>query len=141
MITKEKIDVSVTGLTNTYLNNLQKIEGKITKNDFILKINDITFPASELNKIHLDLSSLTYTAKKKVGKRMSFFEKKGTIKSINNMFRFLYRLNVINDEVRITPSLLEQKIQLSRKLYVKLRDEAEVARLAYKELKGDFYKK
>ena len=57
------------------------------------------------------------------------------------MFRFLYRLNVINDEVRITPSLLEQKIQLSRKLYVKLRDEAEVARLAYKELKGDFYKK
>jgi hypothetical protein len=50
-------------------------------------------------------------------------------------------MNVIKEKVTVGISHKEAKIQTAKKLYIKLRAEAEAARVAYKAEKGDFYKK
>lgn len=142
MITNEKqLDKTVTGLTATYFDSLNKIENKIKENDFILKINGEQASTEQLQDIKIDLSKLTFTGRKKLAKRMDMYQKRRTLKAMNYMFHVLKKMGVITEKVHVTTSLREQQIQAARKVYLKLREDAEVARLAYKELKGDFYKK
>jgi len=50
------------------------------------------------------------------------------------------KIGIIEDNVRVLPSKKEQEIQRKRKVWKKLRDEAETALLDYKKEKGNFYK-
>jgi len=141
MTTKNKtIDSTVTGITANYLNALTSIENKIKTNNFVLKINGNEVPSSELHKIVIDLSQLTRSGRKKVAKRLWIYEAKGTLKSINFLFHVLKKMNVTQDKVTVSVSHKEAEIQTARKLYIKLRSEAEAARITYKTVKGDFYK-
>lgn len=75
-----------------------------------------------------------------MAKRLWIYENKGTLKSINFLFHVLKKMNITQDKVAVSVSHKEAEIQAARKTYVKLRTEAEAARVAYKTLKGDFYK-
>ena len=134
------INSTVTGITENYLNALTSIENKINANNYVLKINGKEVASSELHNVHLDLSKLTMSGRKKVAKRLYNYEKKGSLKTINFLFHALNKMGVIQDKVSVSVSHKEAEIQTARKLYVKLRTETEAARVAYKTVKGDFYK-
>jgi|ERR1035437_3062735 hypothetical protein len=134
------INSTVTGITANYLNALISIENKINTNNYVLKINGKEVASSEIHNVQLDLSKLTMSGRKKVGKRLYNYEKKGSLKTINFLFHVLNKMSVIQDKVSVSVSNKEGEIQAARKLYVKLRTEAEAARITYKTVKGDFYK-
>lgn len=134
------IDSTVTGITVNFNNALTTIEDKIKTRSYVLKINGTEVSTSELAKIYLNLSSLTKTGRKKVAKRLHNYNKSGTLKSINYLFHVLKKMNVIEEKVVVGVSHKEAEIQAARKLYVKLRSETEAARIAYKLVKGDYYK-
>ncbi len=141
METKTKsIDSSVTGITENYLNALTSIEAKIKNNNYVLRINGEEEPISDLHIVDIDLSKLTRSGRKKVAKRLYNYDKKGSLKTLNFLFHVLNKMSVIKDKVTVGVSHKEAEIQKARKLYVKLRTETEAARVAYRELKGDFYK-
>lgn len=141
METKIKsINSTVTGLTENYLNALTSIENKIKANNYVLTINGKEVPASQLHNVVIELHNLTKSGRKKMAKRLWNYERKGTIRSINYLFHVLNKMGITQDKVRVEISHKEAEIQKARKLYVKLRSEAEAARIAYKEVKGDFYK-
>lgn len=99
---------------------------------------------------------------KKTNKMLRLFDRKPTRETANRFIHFL-RTRVLAKKVvkkyseyssytyttwespynsiKILPSLKEQEIQNKRKAWLKLRDEADQALKAYKEEKGDFYKK
>ncbi len=132
------IDSSVTGITENYLNALNSIEAKIKNNNYILKINGEE--SQSVLHVDIDLSQLTHSGRKKIAKRIYNYDKKGTLKTINYLFHVMKKMNVIKDKVSVGVSHKEAEIQTARKLYVKLRTETEAARVAYREVKGDFYK-
>jgi hypothetical protein len=134
-----KTDSTVTGLTENYLNSLTSIENKINANNYVLKVNGNEVP-SDLHKVVIDLSNLTHSGRKKMAKRLWNYNKKGTLRSINYLFHVLKKMEIIQDKVSVDVSHKEAEIQSARKIYVKLKTEAEAARLAYKSIKGDFYK-
>ncbi len=136
-----KTDSTVTGITENYLNALDSIKNKIETNNYVLKINGVETTTLELGKINLDMSNLSHSGRKKVAKRLWNYKKKGTIRSINLLFYVLNKMNVIESKVKVEISHKEAEINLLRAKYVKLRAEAEQARLFYKETKGNFYKK
>lgn len=139
-MTTKTINSTVTGITENYLNALTSIENKIKANNYVLKINGKEITSSEIHKLHLDLSKLTISGRKKVAKRLYNYDKKGSLRTINILFHALNKMNVIQDNVTVNVSHKESEIQTARKLYVKLRTETEAARVAYKTVKGDFYK-
>jgi len=134
------INSTVTGITESYKNALISIESKINANNFVVKVNGNEVPSSELNNVVIDLSQLTHSGRKKIAKRIYNYETKGTLKTVNFMFHVMKKMNVTQDKVTVSVSHKEAEIQTARKLYVKLRTEAEAARLVYKATKGDYYK-
>ena len=136
----KSINSTVTGLTENYLNALNSIENKIKANNYVLTINGKEVPVSELNNVVIELDNLTKSGRKKMAKRIWNYTRKGTIRSINYLFHALNKMGIIKDKVRVEVSHKEAEIQKARKLYIKLRAEAEAARVAYKEIKGDYYK-
>ena len=135
-----KTNATVTGLTENYLNALTSIENKINTNNYVLKINGTEVSSNKINTIHIDLSKLTHTGKKKMAKRLWNYNKKGTLKSINYLFHVLKKMGITQEKVSVEVSHKEAEIIKARKIYVRLRAETEAARLLYKETKGDFYK-
>lgn len=140
MQTTKTIDSSVTGITENYLNALTSIENKIKENDYVFKINGNEVTTNVLHNVHIDLSHLTHSGRKKVAKRLYHYESKRSFKTINYLFHVLNKMEVIKDKITVSVSHKEAEIQKARKLYVKLRTEAEAARVVYKAVKGDFYK-
>jgi hypothetical protein len=138
-----KSDSSLTGITENYLSAVTSIEAKIKEKNYILKIdgNEIFNTTwSILGKVHLDISSLTHSGRKKVAKRLWVYHKKGSIKSMNYLFHVLKKMDVIKEKISVNVSHKEAEIQKARKAYKKLMAETEAARVLYKGLKGDFYK-
>ena len=135
-----KTDSTVTGLTENYLNALTSIEEKIKANNYVLKVNGNEVPSSELHKVAIDLSNLTHSGRKKMAKRLWNYKKKDSLRSINYLFHVLKKMEITQDKVSVDVSHKEAEIQTARKAYIKLRAEAEAARLVYKTAKGDFYK-
>lgn len=89
-------------------------------------------------------SELTFEHKshsKKLSKLMEILERKISLKRSNNFLQFLYGTiyKTVVPEMKI--SAKEQAIQNAKKHWKELRDQAEIARLKYKEEKGNFYKK
>ena len=135
-----KTDSTVTGITENYLNTIISIEAKIKTNNYVLKINGEEVSISKLHNIHMDLSNLSHSGRKKIAKQLWNYNQKGSIRSINYLFHVLKKMNVIQDKVSVDVSHKEAEIMAARKICVKLRTEAETARVVYKSLKGDFYK-
>jgi len=134
------INSTVTGITDAYNNALNSIVAKANANNYVIKINGSEVNISEINNVKIDLSHLTHSGRKKIAKRISNYDKKGSLKTINFMFHVMNKMGVTKDKVTIDVSHKEAEIQSLRKIYVKLRTETETARLAYKAAKGDFYK-
>ena len=133
------LNTTVKGLTDNYLTTITNIITNIKDNGYVLKINGGEVPNNNLNDIEINFYNLTRSARKKLSKRLWNYEKKGTIKTMNYLFHVLKKMELINDKIIVDVSHEEARIQLARKLYVKFRTEAEAARIAYKEVKGDFY--
>ena len=95
---------------------------------------------SHLEFINFKIDHLTQSGRKKLARRIFVINKKRGQKSFNNFFWYLKLKNIIDFKVVLETSKKEQQIQLLRKEYVKLRKQAEEARLKYVEEKGDFYK-
>ena len=137
---KTTINTTVIGITEDYKNALVSIISKANTNDLVIKINGNEVSNSELNKVELELHNLTKSGRKKIAKRIYNYDKHKSIKSANYMFHVMNKMGVTKDKVTVGVSHKEAEIQKSRKVYVKLRAEAEAARLVYKTTKGDFYK-
>ena len=132
--------------TNTGVNeldvNLKNLIIKATQvaidKKYIIKVDGEVH--EHLEWINFKIDHLTQTGKKKLARRLFLVGKKTGQKSINNFFWYLKIKNVIDFKVVLETSQKEKQIQLLRKEYVKLRSQAEEARLKYVEEKGDFYK-
>ncbi len=85
-------------------------------------------------------SSLTKSQRKNIAKRLWNVEKKPSRRSINTLFLVLRKYDVLKENIKINLSAKEQKIQAKRKVWIKLRNEADVALQSYKKEKGNFYK-
>jgi ribosome recycling factor len=134
------INSTVTGITEAYKNALTSIVAKANANNNVIKINGSEVNTSAINNVEIDLSQLTHSGRKKIAKRISNYDKKGSLKTINFMFHVMDKMGVTKDKVTIGVSHKEAEIQSLRKAYIKLRAETETARVAYKAAKGDFYK-
>lgn len=90
----------------------------------------------------LNLEKSTLTSRKKLAKKIYFFEKKQSRKTMSSLFSFI-RKRFLGDEYRVSikPSLLEQEMTALRIQYKKMYVETEAIRLAWKEKKKLFYSK
>lgn len=90
----------------------------------------------------LNLSTSTLSSRKKLARKIYYFEKKKSLRTIRSLISFVKRRFVGEDlKISIKPSILEQQIAELRESYKKLRAETEVARLKYKEAKVLFNQK
>ena len=95
---------------------------------------------NHLEFLNFKIDHLTQTGKKKLARRLFLVSKKTGQKSINNFFWYLKLKGVTDHKIVLETSEKERQIQILRKEYVKLRKQADGARLKYVEEKGDFYK-
>jgi hypothetical protein len=97
-----------------------------------------------IDKIILDLNleSSTLTSRKKLAKKIYYFMKKKSRKTMSSLFSFI-RKRFLGEEYRVSikPSVLEQEIAVLRANYKKLFKETEEARIAFKAKKKEFYEK
>ena len=89
----------------------------------------------------VNFNNLTLTSRKKLAKKMYYFMKKKSLKTMSALFSFLNKIFLEYGKISVKPSLLEQEIVLMRKNYKKLYQETEAARIAFKEKKKLFYTK
>lgn len=79
-------------------------------------------------------SNTSLTKKKKIKKRISNLMKKITLNRLNKL------MELIGSDVRVLPSVKEQRIIEFRKEFVESRNKMRESLRKYKEEKGDFYK-
>lgn len=124
---------------NKNLKDVMVFATEVAKNKkYVLKVDGEE--QSHLEFINFKIDHLTQSGRKKLARRIFVINKKRGQKSFNNFFWYLKLKNIIDFKVVLETSKKEQQIQLLRKEYVKLRKQAEEARLKYVEEKGDFYK-
>lgn len=130
---------TITELSKNFNDSVELINNTIIKNNLVLLVNgnESLSPLSLVPHLnHLD----TINPKRKIAQKMYNLSKKQSIKSINMFLHVANKIGIIEDNVRVLPSKKEQEIQRKRKVWKKLRDEAETALLDYKKEKGNFYK-
>ncbi len=90
----------------------------------------------------LDLEKSTLTSRKKLAKKIYFFQKKKSRKTMSSLFAFI-RKRFLGEEYKVSvkPSILEQEIVVLREKYKKLFKETEQTRIEWKEKKKLFYVK
>ncbi len=124
---------------NKNLKDVMVLATEVAKNKkYVIKVDGEE--QSHLEFINFKIDHLTQSGRKKLARRIFIINKKRGQKSFNNFFWYLKLKNIIDFKVVLETSKKEQQIQLLRKEYVKLRKQAEEARLKYVEEKGDFYK-
>lgn len=124
---------------NKNLKDVMVLATEVAKNKkYVIKVDGEE--QSHLEFINFKIDHLTQSGRKKLTRRIFVINKKRGQKSFNNFFWYLKLKNIIDFKVVLETSKKEQQIQLLRKEYVKLRKQAEEARLKYVEEKGDFYK-
>lgn len=124
---------------NKNLKDIMVLATEVAKNKkYVIKVDGEE--QSHLEFINFKIDHLTQSGRKKLARRIFVINKKRGQKSFNNFFWYLKLKNIIDFKVVLETSKKEQQIQLLRKEYVKLRKQAEEARLKYVEEKGDFYK-
>ncbi len=91
---------------------------------------------------NIKFENSTLTSRKKLAKKMYYFIKKKSLKTMSALFSFIKKTFLGNEnKLSVKPSLLEQEIISLRKNYKKLYQETEAARIAFKEKKKLFYTK
>lgn len=124
---------------NKNLKDVMVLATEVAKNKkYVIKVDGEE--QSHLEFINFKIDHLTQSGRKKLARRIFVINKKRGQKSFNNFFWYLKLKNIIDFKVVLETSKKEQQIQLLRKEYVKLRKQAEEARLKYVEEKGDSYK-
>lgn len=90
----------------------------------------------------INLESSTLNSRKKLAKKIYYFTKNKSRKTISSLLYFVRR-RFLTDEhkVIVKPSLLEQEIITMRQVYKKMYFETEAARIALKGKKKLFYEK
>ena len=134
-----KTQFGISQLEKNYNATIKSINEMVRDNNFILKVNG--HEETQLNIHHYFDFNLSLNQRKKIAKKLYYFKKKNSLRNVNSLLSVLKRTGSITDSVRIEPSKKEQEIQRKRKVWLKLRNEAEVALKGYKEEKADFYKK
>jgi hypothetical protein len=94
----------------------------------------------DLKHLNLDISKVSMTRMKKIQKYCYWINKKPSLKKINTFLGLLSRTFDV-ERVKVKISEKEEKIQKSRKEWIKARNESERLLALYKPEKGDFYKK
>lgn len=90
--------------------------------------------------VHFNPSTLS--SRKKLARKIYYFEKKQSIRTIRSLLSFIKRRFVGEDfKVSVRPSVLEQQIDGLREKYKTLRAETEAARVKFKEAKILFKEK
>jgi len=128
LIEKNQWTITVDGKEKSHLNfELKSLVSKLLGKKDSIKI-DFDFDMSK-------------SARKNIAKRLWKVQQKPSRRNINTLFLVLRKLGVIKENIKVNLSKKEQKIQAKRKVWVKLRNEAEKALQDYKAEKGNFYKK
>lgn len=99
--------------------------------------------ANGLPKITLnrsELGNMSNNARKQLAKRIHFFDKKKSLRTMNSLFSVFFRKGLLEDKISIKPSKKEMEIKRLRDIYKIMRTKTEEARLAYKKEKGNFFK-
>ncbi len=90
----------------------------------------------------LNLNPSTLSSRKKLARKIYYFEKKQNLRTMRSLISFVKRRFIGDDlKISIKPSILEQQIVALREKYKTLRSETETARLKYKEAKVLFKQK
>jgi len=132
------------GVTYTY--NKYDFENKIYKTiDFIenwIKENDyqVTGNIEKYKDLSTNFKDLSMNQMKKIQKYCFWIERKPSLKKVNSFFSLLAKTYGI-ERVHVKVSLKEEAIQKAKKEWIKARNEADRLLKAYKDEKGDFYKR
>lgn len=134
-----KSQFGISQLENNFNTTIDTINTMVKENGFVLIKNG-------KEETHLQLEhkldwNMSLNQRKKLAKKMYFFDKKVSLRTANSFFSVAKRLGTITDSVKIKVSKKEQQIDCKRKTYRSLQKQVEDARLSYKKEKGDFYKK
>ena len=124
-----------------YMRVVDKKEFKDLDNHIAINRSKLDFLRKGKDEISVSLNNnLTKSQRKHIAKRLWNVEKKPSRRSINTLFLVLRKFGVIKENIKIELSKKEQDIQRKRKIWLKLRNEAETALNNYKKEKGNFYK-
>jgi len=117
---------------------VEKMTNDIIKKSYVINVDKET--VNHLEFLEFTTTHLTMNGRKKLSKRIHHAFNKNGLRTINTFFSILRSRGIITSRVEIKISEKEAKINKLRIEYKKLRDTAELARLAYQTEKGDFYK-
>lgn len=129
-------------IENNFAQAMQLMSDIIKKNDYQVRINGelkAELPSLTLNRA--ELGNMSKNARKQLAKRIHFFDKKQSLRTMNSLFSVFFRKRLLEDKISIKPSKKELEIKRLRDIYKIMRTKTEEARLAYKKEKGDFFKK
>lgn len=140
-VKKIREQFTVAELKENYIKAVKTINEVVAKNDFRIHTGVEDGARVKLDTIIPDFNNLSKNARKNVAKRFHFVDKKKSRKTINTLLFVLRKLEVIKEKVSIDLGYKEKDIQRLRSIWKIMDRKTEEARLAYKELKGDFYKK
>lgn len=140
-----RYSVSAESLTERIKENVNTIDSFVKKNGYqltnITEYNNKLKDNNYLLGIQVLISKLSLNQRKKLRNAINRIFNNPTLKNVNYFLHILYSRVLKSDQrVKIKKSEQELAIEKARKDWKLYRDEAERLRLAYKELKGDFYK-
>jgi hypothetical protein len=115
---------------------IEKIKTICTQREYVVE--------GDLNLIfeNVYFNPSTLSSRKKLARKIYYFEKKQNLRTIRTLLSFIRR-RFTGDEFKVSvkPSALEQQIDVLRSKYKTLRSETEEARLKLKEAKILFNQK
>ena len=134
-----KLEISDKELRENFIQALNGVNDIIVNNDYVLKIDG----NEKLKIVNINWDYDVYlskNARKNLAKRITNFNKKNSLKTINIMFLVFRKLGAIGENIKVNVSHKEQEINRLRKVYKLMRAKTEEARLMYQKEKGNFYK-
>ena len=131
-----KSSFETNAVKSNLISSLQEIQTICKNKEYIVE--------GSLEKIisDINLESSTLSSRKKLAKKIYYFTKKKSRKTMSALISFVVKRFLTEEyRVKIKLSLLEQEIISLRENYKKLYTESEAARIALKEKKKLFYEK
>jgi len=121
---------------------IENIEKWAKDNNYRLKGDFNSFKISLMgNEKFITISK---NKRKKINQYIFSLERKITMRNANSFLHFIYKTmnnNEPNSSIKIIISEKEEKIQMLRKQWLRMRNESDNLLKSYKDEKGDFYKK
>lgn len=137
-------------IQNKITNDLKEIkssfENNVVKSNLISALQEIVKISKEkeyvvegsIDKVIFDinLENSTLTSRKKIAKKVYYFQKKNSLKTMSALLSFI-RKRFLGEEYRVSirPSILEQEITALRERYKNILKEIDVTRSELKEKK------